>query len=770
MNNTAEQLENQSESDVETQNPSVIPLTDFIKQFGSGLMEAVQSQNPPVFDGTPSLSREQLMDTMLRSPFEAQREVIQSVSNLLIDKGLGASVINGDMGTGKSIMAVVVAAILHAEGYKRTLLISPPHLVYKWRREIIETVKDAKVWVLNGPDTLAKLLAIRDSLGEPENQGPEFYVIGRVRMRMGNHWKTSIVSRKRHSCLPVNLRDSSSRSVVRTNELAACPDCGTIQNDEDGNSIAFSAFPQETQMNCSQCSSPLWSLIRNNGNKQKTRKEIISKAMQQIPTIGPKSAENLLSVFGEDLLGSMLSDNVYEFVNLMGESGELVFSDRQAKRIERSLAKLEFGFGQGAYQATEFLKKYIPKGYFSNLIVDEAHEYKNSGSAQGQAMGVLSSLVKKTILLTGTLMGGYADDIFYLLWRAMPQVMLEDGYRYNNRNTLSSAAMSFMREHGVLKDVYKESETRSHRTARGKSMTVRTVKAPGFGPKGIARFVLPYTAFLKLKDIGQNVLPPYREHFVEVDMTSEQGEHYAKLKNQLETELRQALAKGDTTLLGVVLNVMLRWPDTCFNAETVKHPKSRSLLAFVPSVFDDDDISPKEEELIRIALENQAQGRRTLVYTTYTGKRDTASRLKTLLTQAGLKTAVLRSSVSTLKREDWILDQVDRGVDCVVCNPELVKTGLDLLEFPTIVFMQSGYNVYTLQQASRRSWRIGQTEDVDVYYLGYTKSAQITCLSLMAKKISVSQSTSGDVPDTGLDVLNQDGDSVEVALAKQLIS
>jgi hypothetical protein len=38
----------------------------------------------------------------------------------------------------------------------------------------------------------------------------------------------------------------------------------------------------------------------------------------------------------------------------------------------------------------------------------------------------------------------------------------------------------------------------------------------------------------------------------------------------------------------------------------------------------------------------------------------------------------------------------------------------------------------------------------------------------MAKKIAVSQSTSGDMPDTGLDVLNQGGDSIEVALAKQL--
>jgi hypothetical protein len=140
------------------------------------------------------------------------------------------------------------------------------------------------------------------------------------------------------------------------------------------------------------------------------------------------------------------------------------------------------------------------------------------------------------------------------------------------------------------------------------------------------------------------------------------------------------------------------------------------------------------------------------------------------LEQAGLKPAVLRSTVDTTKREDWILDQVDRGIDDLICNPELVKTGLDLLDFPEVVFMQSGYNVYTLLQAGRRSWRIGQTQDVNVYFLGYEDSAQTACLSLMAQKIAVSQSTSGDMPDTGLDILNQDGDSVEVALAKQLVA
>ena len=57
-----------------------------------------------------------------------------------------------------------------------------------------------------------------------------------------------------------------------------------------------------------------------------------------------------------------------------------------------------------------------------------------------------------------------------------------------------------------------------------------------------------------------------------------------------------------------------------------------------------------------------------------------------------------------------------------------------------------------------------------VYYLGYEGSTQMDCLRLMGKKIAVSQSTSGDMPDSGLDALNDsDGESMEMALAKKLL-
>lgn len=216
--------------------------------------------------------------------------------------------------------------------------------------------------------------------------------------------------------------------------------------------------------------------------------------------------------------------------------------------------------------------------------------------------------------------------------------------------------------------------------------------------------------------------------------------------------------------------MLLAWPDCCFRPEVVKHPRSKETLAFVPSFFADEELMPKEKALLDLCLSEKAKNRKVLAYSVYTGTRDTTSRLKRLLEQASLKVAVLRASVDTARREDWILDQVDRGVDVLITNPELVKTGLDLLDFPTIAFMQTGYNVYSLQQAARRSWRIGQKLPVRVVFFGYAQSSQITCLQLMAKKIAVAQSTSGDVPESGLDSLNQDGDSVEMALARQLIS
>ena len=85
------------------------------------------------------------------------------------------------------------------------------------------------------------------------------------------------------------------------------------------------------------------------------------------------------------------------------------------------------------------------------------------------------------------------------------------------------------------------------------------------------------------------------------------------------------------------------------------------------------------------------------------------------------------------------------------------------------MFMQSATTCIA-QQAARRSWRIGQKLSVRVIYLGYAGSSQMTCLELMARRSWSRSPLQAMYPNRGSMSLNQDGDSVEVALARQLVT
>jgi hypothetical protein len=118
-------------------------------------------------------------------------------------------------------------------------------------------------------------------------------------------------------------------------------------------------------------------------------------------------------------------------------------------------------------------------------------------------------------------------------------------------------------------------------------------------------------------------------------------------------------------------------------------------------------------------------------------RHDVTARLQRILSKEGIRTAVLRANVDTSKREAWYARQIKEGVQVVISHPKLVETGLDLLDFPTIIFYESGYSLHTLRQASRRSWRIGQRRPVRVMFLCYEATMQTACLRLMGKKLLV---------------------------------
>ena len=117
----------------------------------------------------------------------------------------------------------------------------------------------------------------------------------------------------------------------------------------------------------------------------------------------------------------------------------------------------------------------------------------------------------------------------------------------------------------------------------------------------------------------------------------------------------------------------------------------------------------KEQALIEEIKSQLARGRKCQVFAVYTNKHDVIARLEKLCRKEGIRTAMLRASVPTHKREAWYREQLRRGIDVAICHPKIVETGLDLLDFPTILFHETGYSLHTLRQASRRSWRIGQS-------------------------------------------------------------
>uniref|UniRef100_M4C633 SNF2 N-terminal domain-containing protein n=1 Tax=Hyaloperonospora arabidopsidis (strain Emoy2) TaxID=559515 RepID=M4C633_HYAAE len=147
------------------------------------------------------------------------------------------------MGTGKTMMSISLVSVLQqCEGFGRALVLSPPHLVYKWRREILETVPGARVTVLNGPDTLQKLLRLR-SAGAPSASSPEFFVLGRVRMRMGFHWRPAYSTRR------IRLGEKEADQVVAT--VVACTDCGAMQTDAEGVPLVVESTESDRRLSVS---------------------------------------------------------------------------------------------------------------------------------------------------------------------------------------------------------------------------------------------------------------------------------------------------------------------------------------------------------------------------------------------------------------------------------------------------------------------------------------------------------------------------------------
>ena len=406
---------------------------------------------------------------------------------------------------------------------------------------------------------------------------------------------------------------------------------------------------------------------------------------------------------------------------------------------------------------SDYIAKHM-KGFFDLLIADEVHELKGGTSAQGLSFGVLCSSVKKVLCLTGTLVGGYADDLFYILFRLFPQKLIQAGFNYSDVTKWNAT-------YGCLESVTKEKDAADHATSRGKQKVTTQRRKPGISPMVFGKFLLENCVFLELSDISDN-LPDIHEEVISTAMKPVHADAYKECEDELRKVIDKQLAMGNKGLLGILLHSLMSYADNLFEDEPIYSPDGD--LLYEPEIVDETVLTSKEESFIEIAKEEIKQGRNVLCYVTYTNKRPMHKRLISHLKKCGIQSEFMPSTIKPESREGWVHKSIKKGNKCLFVHPECVKTGLDLLMFPTIVFFQTGYNTFTLRQASRRSWRIGQEREVKVLYLASKNTIQEQALSLMGKKLEASMALEGKFSEQGLQSMTS-GEDMSTALAKALV-
>jgi hypothetical protein len=625
-----------------------------------------------------------------------------------------ASAVIAECGTGKTLISLA-AVYTHAEGRPFTALaMVPPQLVEKWCRETFLTLPGVRVFIIDG---------LRTPTHSKGHHG-----VNEVKLRNGRIVREGLKT----SLSELRLRKSYSSARKRWDAICGCPSVWVVGRDR-----AKLGYFWRHAYQVARCGRYQGSVVNPDSGS---------------PVYLGEDGERLLAM---DFKKVKLSE-------ILGQGDET----NHARRPIYSALWQADGKKIRRFAPVDFIGRYMSDGFFDYAIADEVHELKGGDTAQGNALGTLASCARHIVVLTGTLLGGYALDLFNILFRLEPSKMLEEGFEHGE-----AGVRAFTEAYGLLEKITViEPADNACSEAR---VTTRFRHRPGASPLLFGRFLMSLGAFVSLEDIS-DALPPYREEVVSIEMDQPLKKAYEELEEDIKKALREH--RGNQSVISVALNALLAYPDRPFgfgdligrefNPETQRR---EPFLIAATRDLDQNLVYAKERRLVEEVKASLDRGRKVQVYAVYTQKRDVTRRLERILAKEGIHVAVLTTEVAPELREAWYERQLQAGIQVVISHPRLVQTGLDLWAFPDIFFAETGYSIYTLRQASRRSWRIGQKKNVNVKFFYYAGTMQEACLRLMGKKLLVSLAMEGKFASDGLQAID-DGDDILMAMARELVT
>ena len=428
------------------------------------------------------------------------------------------------------------------------------------------------------------------------------------------------------------------------------------------------------------------------------------------------------------------------------------------------------------------LAKYIVKrhrGTFDFVIIDEAHEAANSDSAQSVAAFRLTSLHVPSILMTGTIMNGYAKSLF-----AAFQSTDKDFQEEFSRNEESS----FVDRYGYRKRFVSDREdgkvvaygSQSDRVERSEK---DAGDAPGILPLFLFKHLLRGAVTLHKADLRVN-LPVLTMERVAASAAGELEKDFKDMVEKVVTAIRHD--KFDEDLSGKLFGQLAELPSYLDRATVdvgngykdnyeVHYPESvGGRFVAGARLFSRDTILPKEALMLDVIEREVKDGRRCMVHGWHLALLPRLARL--LQERLGESVPILYADkVPTAKRQAWIdKNIVAKKIRCMVVNPVAISTGLNnLVHFSTIWQHESpGCSPTVDRQAIGRIDRIGQTKETRVFRAYYGGTLQEKMYELLMNKESIAIACDGLDPEIAMLAagIEQDSFITGLSLGKALFA
>jgi ParB/RepB/Spo0J family partition protein len=180
-----------------------------------------------------------------------------------------------------------------------------------------------------------------------------------------------------------------------------------------------------------------------------------------------------------------------------------------------------------------------------------------------------------------------------------------------------------------------------------------------------------------------------------------------------------------------------------------------------------EHIYPLERRLITLVQRELGEGRRVMLYIDQNDVRSTSRRLEWVLKD--MQPWTLPNSVAAEDRQQAILQAVQRGHHVVIVPYRRVNEGLNLQSaIDTILWVEMALNLFMLDQASRRAWRLGKRKEVRIYYLAYANTAGHTKLRKLGQQSGAAAAFAGE-PARGALIEHAGADKTTLARLSSLL-